>query len=88
MLDKINWGPIGENVYLRTYSRTKLDGEKETWEETIERVVKGNLSLVDKKYNERKEEEKLRDLFLTFKALPAGRHIWITGVPGRQFLFN
>ena len=30
----------------------------------------------------------LEDLFLRFQALPAGRHLWVSGVEGRQFLFN
>lgn len=82
------WGPIGKQVYERTYSRTKADGTKETWEETVRRVVKGNVSLVDKKYILPDEEETLFDLIYNFKMIPGGRHLWASGVPGRQFLFN
>ena len=85
---KIQWGPIGKDVYERTYSRIKADGTNETWPETVERVVDGNLSLVDKKFWKRNERQQLIDLFLDFKALPAGRHLWVSGVKGRQFLFN
>jgi len=85
---KINWGPVGEKVYKRTYSRVKSDGTKETWPETVERVVDGNLALVDKKFWKRNERRDLIELFLEFKALPAGRHLWVSGVQGRQFLFN
>lgn len=85
---KTKWGPIGKDVYERTYSRTKSDGTKETWEETVQRVVDGNLSLVDSKYWQKGEREELFDLMHSFKILPAGRHLWVTGVPGRQFLFN
>src|SRR5690606_39320506 len=85
---KIACGPIGENVYDRTYSRRKSDGTKETWEETVRRVVDGNLSLVDSKYHLKGEREELFNLITNFKAIPAGRHLWVTGVPGRQFLFN
>lgn len=88
MRRKHNWGPIGENVYDRTYSRRKADGTKETWDETVRRVVDGNLGLVDSKYHQKGEREELFDLISKFKALPAGRHLWVTGVPGRQFLFN
>src|SRR3990167_703611 len=82
------WGPIGREVYERTYSRTKHNGEKETWDETIQRTIGGNLGLVPKKFIEVKEAEKLYKLFFDFKALPAGRHLWVSGVEGRQYLFN
>jgi ribonucleoside-triphosphate reductase (thioredoxin) len=74
----INWGPIGEAVYTRTYSRRKADGTKEIWPETVTRVVDGNLSLVDKKFIKRGERKALIDLFMNFKALPAGRHLWVS----------
>ena len=44
-----NWGPTGELVYNLTYYRVKPDGSSETWPETVERVVDGNLALVDEK---------------------------------------
>lgn len=87
------WGPTGQTVYERTYSRTKPDGSKETWPETVRRVVDGNLGLV---YGQpstwgpevRAEADKLREFMEGFKILPAGRHLWASGVPGRQYLFN
>jgi ribonucleoside-triphosphate reductase len=84
----VNWGPVGEAVYERTYSRRKADGSHETWEETVGRVVDGNLSLVDERHHLKGEREELFDLLYNFRALPAGRHLWVAGVPGRQFLFN
>jgi len=84
----INWGPVGRHVYERTYSRRKANGAKETWPETIERVIDGNLALVDKVHWRRNERGDLIDLFMKFAALPAGRHLWVSGVKGRQFLFN
>lgn len=84
----IPWGPIGKEVYERTYSRTKADGTKETWDETVQRVVDGNLGLVDKKFWKKNEREDLIRLIRNFKVLPAGRHLWVSGVEGRQFLFN
>lgn len=83
-----NWGPTGKEVYERTYQRTKADGTKESWDETVRRVVKGNLSLVPGDRNFPGEEEILYDLIYNFRAIPAGRHLWMSGVPGRQFLFN
>lgn len=72
----INWGPTGELVYNRTYSRVKPDGSRETWPETVERVVDGNLGLVDAKHHLKGEREDLIDMMTKFQILPAGRHIW------------
>ena len=83
-----NWGPTGELVYDRTYSRTKPDGSKETWPETVERVVDGNLALVDSRYQLDDERDDLIRLMTEFKILPAGRHLWASGVKGAQHLFN
>lgn len=82
------WGPTGKEVYERTYSRTKEDGSKETWDETVRRVVKGNLSLVHPERIEPNEESELYDAIYNFRIIPAGRHLWMSGVEGRQFLFN
>ena len=38
----IKWGPIGEDVYRRTYSRKMEDGTYETWPDTVARVVAGS----------------------------------------------
>ena len=83
-----NFGPTGQLIYERTYSRTKPDGSKETWPETVERVVDGNLGLVDEKYHDPGEREALIEMIRDFKVIPAGRHLWASGVPGRQYLFN
>ncbi|MGW5735755.1 MULTISPECIES: ribonucleoside-triphosphate reductase, adenosylcobalamin-dependent [Streptomyces] len=69
-----------ETVFLRTYSRTKPDGSKETWNETVERVVDGNLALVDPKHIKPGEREKLIEFITGFKVLPAGRHLSASGV--------
>lgn len=87
-MDEINWGPSGEDVYNRTYSRTKPDGTKETWPETVNRVVDGNLMLVPPFEGESDEYLELKRLMENFSILPAGRHLWASGVKGRQFLFN
>ncbi|AQP30968.1 ribonucleotide reductase [Rhodococcus phage BobbyDazzler] len=86
--EPINWGPQGELVYNRTYSRPKPDGTKETWPETVERVVDGNLGLVDERYHAPYERDELVEMIRDFKILPAGRHLWASGVKGRQYLFN
>ncbi|AOZ63994.1 ribonucleotide reductase [Mycobacterium phage Baehexic] len=88
MTDEIPWGPTGRLVYERTYARTKPDGSKETWPETVERVVDGNLGLVDVRYQLPDERAELIRLMSEFKILPAGRHLWASGVRNAQHLFN
>lgn len=88
MTAEIKWGPTGELVYDRTYSRTKPDGTKETWPETVERVVDGNLALVGERHQAPGEREDLIRMMLDFKILPAGRHLWASGVHNAQHLFN
>jgi ribonucleoside-triphosphate reductase (thioredoxin) len=78
----------GRLVYERTYSRPKPDGTREIWPETVERVVDGNLALVDSRYIRDGERDRLIELATKFKILPAGRHLWASGVKGRQYLFN
>ncbi|WP_280350420.1 ribonucleoside-triphosphate reductase, adenosylcobalamin-dependent [Nocardia abscessus] len=87
-MNEPNWGPTGKLVYERTYSRPKPDGTKETWPETVRRVVDGNLGLVDARYQLPNERDDLIRMMEEFKILPAGRHLWASGVPGRQYLFN
>lgn len=89
----MKWGPTGQTVYERTYSREKPDGTRETWPETVDRVCRGNLSLSYGPEESWSDEvwEEFRDLTSMMEAgkiLPAGRHLWASGVPGRQFLFN
>lgn len=67
-------------VYERTYSRVMPNGRHETWPETVERVVDGNLKLVPARYIEEGEREKLIELIGDFKVLPAGRHLKSSGV--------
>ena len=83
-----NFGPTGQIVYDRTYSRVKADGSKETWPETVKRVVDGNLALVDSKYELPGEREALGRMMEEFKILPAGRHLWASGVKNAEHLFN
>lgn len=87
-MDEIKWGPTGELVYNRTYSRVKPDGSRETWPETVERVVDGNLALVPRRYEAEGERDGLIRLMTEFKILPAGRHLWASGVRNAQHLFN
>jgi ribonucleoside-triphosphate reductase len=88
-----NFGPSGKVVFERSYSRTKPDGTKENWFETVDRVVKGNLGLVYGTPDTWDDSVKLEFDMLTqamnsFSIIPGGRHLWASGVQGRQFLFN
>jgi len=79
------FGPIGQEVYERTYSRPKPDGTSETWDDTVARVVRGNSELAPADPAELVELEKLmRD----FKVIPAGRHLWASGADTQLGLFN
>ena len=82
------WGPLGEDVFLRTYARRKPDGETETWTDTVARVVAGNVGLVPSEHTEPGEADRLIDLIESFGLLPGGRHLWVGGVQGRTFSFN
>jgi ribonucleoside-triphosphate reductase len=85
---KTAWGPSGKDVYERTYSRIKDDGSHETWPETVKRVVDGNISLVPNPRLLNGEREELIGLMEQFAIVPAGRHLWLSGVPGKQFINN
>ena len=93
MID-VPFGPTGELVYNRTYSRTLADGSKETWPDTVRRVAAGNLALVHGtdqtawSDDVRAEHDELVSYMDQFAIIPAGRHLWATGVKGRQYLFN
>lgn len=79
IVDWFEGSPLGNLVFSRTYSRTKEDGSKETWDECVNRVVKGNLALVPAEFIEEDEEERLIDLMLRRVLLPGGRHLWASG---------
>lgn len=85
---EVPWGPNGKDVYERTYSRVKDDGTHETWEETVVRVVDGNLGLVPAKHIRPGERKLLIEYMTKMRIIPAGRHLWLSGVPGKQFINN
>lgn len=87
-----NWGPIGEFVYLRTYSRwiTEESGRrKEQWFETVRRVVEGVFNVQKKwcfdhkifwdKARAQKSAKRMFEKMFEFKFLPAGRGLWGMG---------
>ncbi len=87
-LPEPNWGPIGKEVFERTYARSvdvlSPEGERigsriETWAETVKRVVLGSLSYTSRDLWLNDEDVDLFELMYEFRAIPAGRHIWVTG---------
>ncbi|ABU96963.1 ribonucleotide reductase [Thermus phage P74-26] len=71
--------PLGRVVYLRTYSRFLEDKQRrETWPETVKRVVDYSASLAKV---EEQEKLKLYDTFLHLRGFPAGRTLWAGGTP-------
>lgn len=79
-LPSVPFGPIGQTVYSRTYSRPlpHLD-RKEVWAETVRRVVLGNLGFAPARIALDNEAIELFALIYTLHTSPAGRHLWVTG---------
>lgn len=80
---------VGEITFLRTYSRKKEDGTKETWSEVVERVTNGTYSL-QKDYakqqrlpwSDAKAAASAREFFdslFHLKWSPPGRGLWVMG---------
>jgi ribonucleoside-triphosphate reductase len=96
-LPEPQWGPIGKEVFERTYARNVevrteegelLGTRTESWAETVKRVVNGSLSYVSRDLWTADEDVRLFDLIYNFKAIPAGRHLWVTGTPASTFSKN
>lgn len=72
-------------IARRSYSRPKEDGSFESWPEIIDRVINHQRWLFERARGRKlgvgadKELESLRRLMLDFKALPAGRTLWLGG---------
>jgi len=82
---------VGEITFLRTYSRLKEDGKKETWSEVCERVVNGMYSIQKDHcksqrlpWNDAKAQASAREAFdrlFNLKWTPPGRGLWVMGTP-------
>lgn len=80
---------VGEITFLRTYSRLKEDGTKETWVDVCERVINGMYSLQKdhcKKsrlpWNDIKAQASAKEAFdrlFNLKWTPPGRGLWVMG---------
>ena len=82
---------VGEITFLRTYSRLKEDGTKETWADVCERVINGMYSIQKDHcksqrlpWNDAKAQASAKDGFdrlFNLKWTPPGRGLWVMGTP-------
>ena len=79
------WGPLGELVFIRTYSRLKENQEKEKFWECLSRVVEGCFK-IQQKYSSiwdldkaQQEAQEMYHLMFEMKFLPPGRSLWMAG---------
>jgi adenosylcobalamin-dependent ribonucleoside-triphosphate reductase len=82
---------VGEITFLRTYSRLKQDGTKETWVDVCERVINGMYSLQKDHaktnrlpWNDSKAQASAKEAFdrlFNLKWTPPGRGLWVMGTP-------
>lgn len=84
-MEEIMWGPIGREVFERTYARPTETG-KESWPETVGRVAFGNESFGGLLGSA--DGEALAERMLGFGVLPGGRHLWATGSGSGLGLMN
>jgi len=95
---KVPWGyqdaggnSVGEITFLRTYSRLKADGTKETWVDVCERVINGMYSIQKDwcktsrlPWNDSKGQASAKEAFdrlFNLKWTPPGRGLWVMGTP-------
>ena len=82
---------VGEITFLRTYSRLKEDGTKETWSDVCERVINGMYSIQKDHcksqrlpWNDSKAQASAKEAFdrlFNLKWTPPGRGLWVMGTP-------
>lgn len=80
---------VGEITFLRTYSRLKEDGTKETWVDVCERVINGMYSLQKDHcktnrlpWNDSRAQASAKEAFerlFELKWTPPGRGLWVMG---------
>ena len=75
-----NWSNLAKVVYKRTYAR-KDTGILENWDDTIDRVIAGNVR--DKNVSSQ-EIKRLKYFMRERKAIPAGRGLWYSGSPSHS----
>lgn len=76
-----SWSNLAKVVYKRTYARSDK-GQLEKWNDSVQRVVEGNVAKYrGTKYLQSNEEERLKYFLSNRKAGPAGRGWWFSGAP-------
>lgn len=78
------WSNLAKIIYKRTYSRKNEEGTSESWNQTVERAIRGNINIVDSQYIEDDEPNQLEYLLSNRKAGPAGRGWWFSGAPAQN----
>ena len=83
------YGGLGEFVFYRTYSRLREDGKKETFCDTLQRVVEGCYEIQRRHcqslhipWTRSKAQQSAQEMFQRmweFKFLPPGRGLWAMG---------
>lgn len=80
LTDTKEWSNLAKVVYKRTYSRKIDDNTTETWEQTVKRVIDGNIrKYKGTEFLDANEEERLYYYISNRKAMPAGRGLWFSG---------
>ena len=82
---------VGEITFLRTYSRLKPDGTKESWVDVCQRVINGMYSLQKDHaksqrlpWSDAKAAASAKEAFdrlFNLKWTPPGRGLWVMGTP-------
>lgn len=95
---KVPWGytdaggnSVGEITFMRTYSRLKEDGSKETWIDVCQRVIEGMYSIQKDHckanrlpWNGHQAQASAQEAFdrlFNLKWTPPGRGLWMMGTP-------
>ena len=86
---------LGEFTYFRTYSRIKPGGGRETWFDTVRRVVEGCYEIQRRHcinahvpWNRKKAQLSAQEMYeriWSFKFTPPGRGLWTMGT---EFMFR
>jgi ribonucleoside-triphosphate reductase len=95
---RVPWGytdaggnSVGEITFMRTYSRLKEDGTKETWVDVCRRVIEGMYSIQKDHcktnrlpWNGQQAQSSAQEAFdrlFNLKWTPPGRGLWMMGTP-------
>lgn len=82
-----DWSNLAKVVYKRTYSRIEEDGTTEKWDDTVRRVIEGNVAPYrNTNLLEPDEEDQLFYYLSNRKAMPAGRGLWFSGTEAQKKL--